>query len=218
MFSRNTASSRAIPTAKILEAVRERPYVPEVWYRNRPGMTGVEELTGPDAIGARSLWLLARDEALRKATLMLALGVHKQHVNRLLEPWMWVTSVTSSTEWSNFFHQRCHPDAQPEFRRIADMVKAAIENSTPRLRNVGEWHLPFTAALERPDRRVTVGRAAGISFLRTTAGVEDAIRVHDKMLAASPRHLSPFEHAATPGEGRGNFRGWVQYREEVERG
>ena len=54
-------------------------------------------------------WLYCRDQAVKTAILMSALGVTKQLCNRLLEPFMWTTMlITGSKEgWDNFFSLRC---------------------------------------------------------------------------------------------------------------
>ena len=43
MFSRNAASSRAIPIEKMLEQVQENPAMPIHWGKNQPGMQAREE-------------------------------------------------------------------------------------------------------------------------------------------------------------------------------
>jgi len=53
-------------------------------------------------------------------------------VNRILEPFAWITVIVTATEWANFFTQRTHEDAQPELKHIADMMLAAYRASTPR--------------------------------------------------------------------------------------
>ena len=46
VFSRNAASSRAIPAKKIRRQVRLDPALPIHWGKNQPGMSADEELTG----------------------------------------------------------------------------------------------------------------------------------------------------------------------------
>jgi hypothetical protein len=65
-------------------------------------------------------------------------------VNRLLEPFAWVTAIISATEWAGFFAQRIHGDAQDEFHQTAICIRDAIEASTPAPVGWGQWHLPFT--------------------------------------------------------------------------
>jgi len=61
MFSRNSASSRAIPFEKMVKAVRENPFVPIAWMRDHKGMQGNEYLTDKEEIQeAKDIWLAAR--------------------------------------------------------------------------------------------------------------------------------------------------------------
>ena len=114
MFSRNASSSRAIPTTKLMQQLREDPVVPVEWGRNQAGMQAREVLDAVAASAAEAEWLAARDAALAHAEQLRAIGAHKQIVNRVLEPWMWTSVIVSSTTYDNFFTLRCHPDAQPE--------------------------------------------------------------------------------------------------------
>jgi thymidylate synthase ThyX len=45
MFSRNSASSRAIPFDKMVKSVQENPFIPIVWQKDHKGMQGKEYLT-----------------------------------------------------------------------------------------------------------------------------------------------------------------------------
>jgi thymidylate synthase ThyX len=65
VFSRNSASSRAIPVAKQLRRVLDDPYVPAEFGCNQPGMQASRVLTGEKARLARAEWLSARDSAVR---------------------------------------------------------------------------------------------------------------------------------------------------------
>ena len=46
LFSRNSASSRAIPTKKLMQQIRNNPAMPVWWGKNQAGMQAREELTG----------------------------------------------------------------------------------------------------------------------------------------------------------------------------
>ncbi len=266
VFSRNSASSRAIPVVKQLQRVLDHPYVPFEWGTNQRGMQAGPVLEGDKARVARAHWLSARDSAVAHVLGLIShpdfcplrsgdglpaqlaafraateggevpetwLNVHKQLANRLLEPFMWHTVIVSATEWDNFWHLRAHPDAQPEIRRIAVMMRDAFEDSTPRRCGADDWHLPLTDDLriDAPGGpsledaiKVCVGRCARVSYL-THSGQRDLsadITLHDRLLSSG--HLSPFEHAARPltadeleaGEGwSANFRGWVSYRKGI---
>lgn len=180
VFSRNSASSRAIPVAKQLRRVLDDPYVPIEFGSNKPGMQAGPALTGASRDAAEAEWLRARDDAVRHVLGLVAdpeevagfadlheclravepslkqppeewLTVHKQVANRLLEPFMWHTVIVSATSWENFFTLRCHADAQPEIRLIATKMRDAIERSVPTRLEPGEWHLPLVGEAEREE-------------------------------------------------------------------
>lgn len=238
-LSRNSASSRAIPTARMLNQVEENPFIPS-WPANGPGMSPSSELpNGSEEIKRLGLWLKARDAAVASAKALSDMGVHKQVANRLLEPFMWQTVIVSATEWSNFLTLRRAEPAQKEIRDVADAIASAIDMSTPRPRHYWQWHTPL---LREPERdtltadhpteytfwlMVSAGRCARVSYLKHG---EERDAWDDYTLAkrlALAGHWSPFEHVARPlppdqekilRESRGeeatrsNFRGWLQLR------
>lgn len=117
MFSRNSASSRAIPFKKMVESVKNNPFIPIAWQKDHTGMQGTEYFQHTDPYGTSGLtmpkviemqWLEQRDNAIKTATeLNEQLRVTKQLVNRLLEPFMWHTVIITATEFENFFALRC---------------------------------------------------------------------------------------------------------------
>ena len=112
MFSRNSASSRAIPFEKMVKMVEEDPFIPIVWQKDHKGMQGSEYFTDAENIEACiNKWLEARDCAIEKAKELnedLGYGgVTKQLCNRLLEPFMWHTTLVTATEFDNFLELRC---------------------------------------------------------------------------------------------------------------
>jgi thymidylate synthase ThyX len=72
VFSRNSASSRAIPIAKQLRRVLEEPYVPIEFGSNQPGMQAGAPLAGEARLAAERQWLLARDDAVRRVLGLVA--------------------------------------------------------------------------------------------------------------------------------------------------
>lgn len=224
MLSRNAASSRAIPTKTMLARILADPFMPVYWGKNQSGMQAAEELEGIALDEAKNEWLLGLTDAVKHVNKMIELGVHKQIVNRLLEPWMWVTNITSATEWDNFFFLRCHPDAQPEIRKIADMMKDAYDNNTPKLLQPGEWHLPLIGfegdeQLTKDEKiMVSAGRCARVSYL-THDGKRDVsadIGLNQRLIDGP--HMSPLEHQAEALDNQhryGNFIGWQQYRKTI---
>lgn len=108
MFSRNSASSRAIPFKKMVESVKNNPFIPIAWQKDHSGMQGTEYFDYPDTITQlKEYWLKDRDEAVNWAEGLNNIGLTKQLCNRLLEPFMWHTVIISATEWENFFELRC---------------------------------------------------------------------------------------------------------------
>jgi thymidylate synthase ThyX len=229
-FSRNSASSRAIPVSKTLRRLVEFPGIPLSWPLNQRGMQGGPELGPADAAKAQQIWLGARDNAVQSAEKLLELGVHKSVVNRLLEPFMTTTIIVSATEWDNFFHQRATPPAtvealaQAEIRAAADAMQAAYTASEPTPVPQGNWHLPYITHediswLARESLApVSAARCARVSYL-THAGKRDPqadLDLYQRLVTADPPHASPLEHVATPArwgeDPPGNFTGWRQLR------
>lgn len=221
MFSRNSASSRAIPVEKRISLIEADPFVPEAFGKNQKGMQASENLDVRDTDLARGAWMSACNQAIQHARTLSTLGVHKQLANRLIEPFCWHTVIVSATEWDNYFALRCHPDAQPEIRRVSELMQAAYRSSTPKVLAPGEWHLPllqpdefvlpenspewdepigFQCTLLTPDmaKRVSAGRCARVSYL-THDGKRDIqadIDLCERLHRSG--HMSPLEHVARP--------------------
>jgi thymidylate synthase ThyX len=226
VFSRNAASSRAIPIKKMIAAVRDEPAMPIYWGRNQSGMSAREEIDETARAAAQAVWREALDHALASAERLTAndIDLHKQLVNRLLEPFAWITVIITATEWSNFFTQRCHPDAQPEIHEIAQLMLGAYRASTPQTVPAGGWHLPLIQEDERgldPELlcKLSVARSARVSYLTHDGkrDLEKDLELYERLLGGGANgHWSPFEHVATPlnesGAFSGNLRGWEQFR------
>lgn len=226
MFSRNSASSRAIPVKTQLARVREHPFVPEVWGRNQAGMQAEHEVDETSAAAAREAWLVARDRAVEQAERLLELKIHKQLANRLLEPFLWHTVIVTATDWSNFFALRANPEAQPEIGRVAELMRLAYGSGTPIMVPDGAWHLPllqpeeYDGSFEHTEqaRQVSAARCARVSYL-THDGRRDLdadLKLYRRLVESG--HLSPLEHVATPDPGGariGNFLGWRQLRKTI---
>lgn len=281
VFSRNSASSRAIPFWKQLKKISESGYIPSKLGVNQAGMQASTYIFGEKLDEARRLIKLAQDRAVL-STVEMVLGVektkeiigsdydtaflsglsqddydviieevrlfeakvraakndsdidlgdglnlHKQHVNRYLEPFMWHKVIVTSTEWGNWDALRISEHAQPEIDAIARMTAYLLAQSTPALLGKGEWHLPLIQDDEKHLvngdienwKKISVGRCARVSY-ETHEGVRDP----DKDIALAvvlleDGHMSPWEHVATPdtentGLG-GNLKGWVQLRKTI---
>lgn len=227
MFSRNAASSRAIPIRKMIDQVMANPVIPIHWGAAEKGMQAYKELNSYASSECRHTWLIARDNCVGAVEGLMRQGLHKQIANRLLEPWMWITVIVTGSEgaWNNFFALRCHPEAEPHIQKIAEMAREVRNQSIPQKLSAGQWHLPLIGfegddLLSDEDKvKVSVGRCARVSYL-THDGLRDPqadITLHDRLLTS--KHFSPFEHVARSGQhtgDNGNFGyGWTQYRKTL---
>lgn len=212
LFSRNSASSRAIPVKKLRERVRKDPAMPLWWGRNQSGMQAREELVGVRRWLAVKLWLWARWFAIWLSWAFEKIGLHKQIANRVLEPWMYITVVVTATEHDNWFFLRNHPDAQPEIAWVARTMYDLYEGSRPKRLQVGEWHLPFIYPEDRDTvikytwagqefeivcnnvqwqrrtdilKKVSTGRCARVSYLTHDGrrDLDEDVKLHDRLIA-----------------------------------
>jgi thymidylate synthase ThyX len=115
VFSRNSASSRAIPFKKMLQMVEDDPFIPIAWQKSHTGMQGTEYETDPKRIEfLREQWVESSHLTLNHAETIDELKITKQLTNRLLEPYMWHTILVTATEWENFFSLRCPQYRNPD--------------------------------------------------------------------------------------------------------
>ena len=218
VFSRNGQSFRAIPIQKLIEKVRE-----EVWYpifmENQKGMAASVPIIGDKLEECKTAWDEYREQSLHNASCLATLNVHKQVATRLLLPFSRMVLILSTTELDNFFNLRISPGAQQEIQELAIKMHEAKRNSKPTKLDVGQWHLPYLSDIEidrfRLDdqKKISSARCARVSYLNHEGSTDPKkdIELHDSLL--KERHMSPFEHVATPHpDAHGNFVGWEQYR------
>lgn len=203
VFSRSSASSRAIPVEKMIARVKEDPFYPVYWGKNQKGMQADVELSEDEIASCREIWLEAAGDAIKHAQRLLERGVHKQITNRLLEPFLWHTVIVTSTEWSNWDHLRVDREAQPEIRVAAEAVLQHRNQSRSKLLNSAEWHLPFTTSEDPleyidPIVKISVGRSARVSYLNHDGkrDVADDVALSGRVLKSG--HMAPWEHVARP--------------------
>lgn len=230
--SRNAASSRAIPVEKQIQAVIDDPFIPIHWGVNQSGMQAYR--VHPDPNYCEDVWRESLNDAIFHAKRLNALNLHKQIVNRVIEPYSWITIIATSCGpgWRNLFKLRCHEAAEPHFQKIARMAEQLWYDHKPRMMAVGEWHLPlfgFEGDDEIPvnDRKkISAARCARVSYL-THDGRRDVskdMELHDRLIKSDPKHMSSFEHQAQCVMGypltelyNGNLEaGWVQYRKTIK--
>lgn len=233
-FSRATASSRAIPTSKLLEMVKNDAVQPVYWGKNKAGMQASEEVDAETKEKALQEWRLAALNASKTAEKLLELGLHKQIANRILEPFMWAETIVTATEWDNFFKLRLHEDSQPEIQELARCMKEAMDNSEPVKSKI---HLPYITLDEMEDYvqgsvvtdseslneclyqyfvPISAARCARVSYLnhdQSNPVIEKDLATAEKLLSAG--HWSAYENQAyalpevVPCR---NFIGWKQAR------
>lgn len=224
VFSRNAASSRAIPVAKMLKMVADNPAMPEYWGANQSGMQAAAELDDTQKYIARENWLEGRNNALQLAQRLVDCNTHKQIANRVIEPWNHITVLATATEHLNFFALRAHKDAQPEFQVLAYTMLREYLRSAPKVCEEGEWHIPFgdkmpEGAPLKERLKIATARAARVSYVSFDGDItpEKDYELHDRLMESG--HWSPFEHCAEALPYRGqdsNFKGWKQYRKCFE--
>lgn len=242
-LSKNSASSRAIPVPRMLQTVRENPYIPEFGL-NQKGMQAKEALDPQNQHLAQSIWKAMADCCTKGVEALHELHVHKQDANRPLEPFSWVTQIVTGDDiaWANFFTLRCHEDAHPAIRKLARMTFLNYRKSQPRPLEEGQWHLPFVP-LEDAQKfrwvikhkpvdpkdvpyeiRLSIARCAWVSYNAHDGEVtkEKVESVFDKLLNAKPVHASPAEHQVTPPPRaflagiHSNIRGFLQFRKLLD--
>jgi hypothetical protein len=244
VFSRNAASSRAIPLAKFREMVTTNPVIPEHWGANQKGMQAGNALddveksvlvmmddvaNSPTPVkltkrkAAEYYWMDARNRALYFHEMLEGLGLAKEISNRIIEPWFHIKLLVSATEYRNFFSLRCDSAAHPDIQALADAMLYEYMTGLQDRKRPGEWHLPFgDQALDKdlPIEtvvKVCVARAARLSYNNFEGVIDVAsdVKLYERLAASG--HWSPFEHPAKAmphGTWHGNFRGWLQHRKE----
>ncbi len=208
--------------------IKHDAFVPIFIGSEKPGMQSGSDLEGLDREAAVASILRMRDFCLNECEKMFGLGVHKSIINRYLEPWSYITTLMTATEWKNFFRLRIHEKAEKHFNLIATMIKEAIDQSIPVELKEGQWHLPFI----QPDegtldevtlKQVSAGRCARVSYLNHDGKRDliDDIKVFNRLIMDDRDviHAAALEHVAQATSGlerSGPFVGWKQFRKEFE--
>ena len=189
--------------------------MPVHWGKNQAGMQANEEIDNVE--GAKQLWLAARDSAISFANVMRDMGLHKQIVNRILEPFQLIKTIVTSTEFNNWFWLRDHADAQPEIKELAAKMFDSYRNSEAFNLYEGEWHVPYVTVyrdrgsqilhyLDENDKYITADESkmisasccAQISYRKNDVSLEKASIVFDRLINSVPVHASPVEHIGSP--------------------
>lgn len=145
VFSRSASSSRAIPVTTLISRIYEAPVYPEVWGLEQRGMQAYSEIDEDNLNEAKSLWTKALKFSTTIAKAMGDLKVHKQIVNRLIEPFAYCQVIVTATTYNNYFDLRCGHDAQPEIYDLACKMKDAYDDHIPTALGYREWHTPLVS-------------------------------------------------------------------------
>jgi thymidylate synthase ThyX len=216
MFSRNSASSRAIPFKKMVDSVMTNPFIPVAWQKSHKGMQGFDYHEQEDVQFLIWKWLTARDKAVEQAQALHELDVTKQMCNRLLEPFMWHKVICTSTMegLNNFFDLRSNEAAEIHIQQLALCMQEAMLKSEPKQLRFGDWHIPLS---KNKTIKSCVANCARVSY--TVVGEEkeyteeEDYALYHKLMES--KHWSPFEHCALPADTNDyffNLKGWKSYR------
>lgn len=203
MFSRNASSSRAVPVERTIQNILNDPWMPSDVYKNCKGMQGKDIVNEDDYDIFCEEWQDAAFKAIEVAHKMIDNGFHKQHINRILEPFTKIKVIVTATEWSNFFDLRLSPDADPEIQHLAKAIKLAMDNASGAyINDYDERTFPYVSRNEMEaidDNRIltliSAARCARVSYLNHDGSKPDIL----KDLALAKRlidsgHMTPFEH------------------------
>lgn len=218
VFSRNAASSRATPLTVTVAEVAHDPVFFDYVGVNQSGMVAGAELPPEKVEAFKKEWeALGLYVADTVADWGKRYGIHKQTLNRALEPWSRIRTLVTATEWDNFFKLRLAEDAQPEIRSLAVAMRDAMGKSEA---VVGYYHRPYVTPEEveilnrHTLMNISAARCARVSYARHDGKPTDIkadLALADRLWESG--HYSPFEHMAYALEGRyANFIGWQSYR------
>lgn len=212
-MSKNAASSRAIPFARMVKTIREKIARPAWWGSAQKGMQTGDQVSQEQIDLAIKIWDETCETVIRQAERLTdECGLHKSIPNRLLEPWAHMTTLKSFTERHNFYGLRAHKDAEPSFQVLAYRMLAADLAVTAEEKDWGEWHLPYEEdmpdGVEAINNKIVVcvARAAWVSYGLDgqKATREQCESTYAKLLEGDLIHASPSEHVAVAEQSQEN--------------
>ena len=225
-LSFSVRSSRATPIDKLIKEVEASPWGPREWGKDQPGMVAKDKFSNEKFIKSfEYVWYQTANFCCQMAKPLYKAGVHKQVVNRLLEPYICAHAVVSGTEWKNFFKLRTASDSQPEMQDLAKKMKKLFDAHEPTLLDDNEWHLPYITQKDRfnftPSEccKISAARCARVSYklYDSTTDSQKDLELYERLV--NSHHWSPLEHVAIPAVHdymESNFKGWNQLRKYEE--
>lgn len=223
-FSRNAASSRAIPFLRMLADIRANMALPAEWRMEESGMQGWTKAGDEQVRQGEAIVRDMFEHAAKGAADLADLGFHKQHVNRYLEPYQHIRTLVTTSLTQNFFGLRDHGDADPTIAALAVAWKDALANSKPQHLRDGEWHLPYIDGAVDYDRaadwfyakhgrvisgpelletlkKISAARCARVSYVGhdgKPTSIDADFKLFERLITADLIHASPTEHQAKP--------------------
>lgn len=141
----STASSRAIPVAKRADAVLENFWTPKRVGKNKNGMQAADYLEAAEFACFSQEWRNHVAECVAFGKRLSDMSVHKEIANRVFENFSYVTVIGTTSNLSNLFRQRIHPDAQDDFAETAIEIFEAVSKMRPVKTKV---HIPYSTREE----------------------------------------------------------------------
>ena len=204
--SRSASSGRAIPAKINIDRVRYDPFIPSFVGKEHKGMSPSDFLDERTYAMFVNNWRFCAIEAANRAQTLLALGVSKSIINRVLEPYNTINCLMTGAprHWEWLFKQRTAPDAEPNLRELVLMMQEQYRSSTP----VGRAeHRPFFDESEKTPEMspydcmmVSAARCARLSYTPYGEPARNIVKdceLAEKLLAAG--HYSCFEHQVWDG-------------------
>lgn len=203
MISSNSSSSRAIPFKRTLD---RDVFVPTDVRYNEKGMQGYKKVDDIDKTYFTALSEEMYDNSVAVCkTMDKELDIHKQHINRFLEPWTIQRKVaTANIQWFEYFLElREAPNADPNIQDLARKMRIEMEKQPPEHLENGEWHIPYLSEIEEENMNIkeklyhSVARCARVSydnFEGELSNIEQDKNLYDFLIEA--KHATPFEHQA----------------------
>lgn len=253
MFCRNARSSRAVPVKTMLNELRNGGmFIPWHWGENQKGMQADEECNElvehgfetvntdlgpmdlPKYISREEAWRLAGEQAIDAAEAFMEADYHKQLVNRLIEPFTYIDTLITATNWTNFLWLRNHQDAEPHLQDLARLVAQALDEADVKELGAYGWHLPYVHPAEAHQilwegreaellasheiysiealRRISAARCARISYapFDGNASYERELERYEGLVSSDRIHASPMEHQCKPDTWLEHVEGWAR--------
>lgn len=207
MLSQNSSSSRAVPFKPL-----DHPFLPSDVRIAGKGMQNENSVSESELKEFQSDLIdiyVSSFDILKEYKNT----IHKQHLNRYLEPFTLQKKIITGTEWDNFFNLRLEESAQPEIQEAARCMKQAIEYAEVKQLKRNQWHVPYITEDDYEEWstpnveyinwemliKLSAARCARISYKnhdKTNPSFDKDIETYQFL--KDHYHMTPFEHQLKP--------------------